>query len=105
MRIIQQETGSSWTSCTSVRYAKKSLERENAIEEAAEELADEFEEMELDDDGIQLEDDEALRAAEPDVVGENVNITQAPREMQLEGQKASSDEAAEEQQARSKSFV
>ena len=74
------------------------LEREKAIEEAAEELAEELEEMELDDDDIPLEVDEALRAAEPKVVGEIVNITQALRETQLEGQKASSDEAAEEQQ-------
>lgn len=75
------------------------LERDKAIEEAAEELAEEFEEMELSDDGgIQLEVDEALRAAEPEVDEANGNITQTLREMQLEDQKASSDEAAEEQQ-------
>lgn len=59
------------------------LDRDKAIEEAAEELAEELEEMELDDDDMPLEVDEALRAAESEVVEANVNIAQASREVQL----------------------
>ena len=50
---------------------------------SAEELAEELEEMELDDDDMPLEVDEALRAAESEVVEANVNIAQASREVQL----------------------
>lgn len=66
--------------------------------EVTEEVTEESEEMELDDDRIPLEDDEALRAAEADVFGGDVNITQTLREIQLEDQKALSVEAAMEQQ-------
>jgi len=54
--------------------------------------------MDLDDEGISHANDEALRTAEPEVVGEDVNVAQALREMQLEDQKASSDNVAKEHQ-------
>jgi hypothetical protein len=65
---------------------------------ATADVTDESGEMELDNDGNPLEGDEALRAREPEVVGEDVNIAQALREIQLEDQKASSDNVAKEQQ-------
>ena len=54
--------------------------------------------MELDDDGSPLEGDGALRAAEAEVVGGDVKITQALCEMHLRVPKAPSDEAAKELQ-------
>ena len=60
-----------------------------------EELAGELEELELDDDGLQLEDEKAMRAAEAEVVGGDVNVTQALRAMRLIDPKASSDKAAQ----------
>jgi hypothetical protein len=66
--------------------------------EVAEELAEELKELELDDDGLQLEDEEAMRAAEAEVVGGDLNATQSLREMRLDGPKASSVKAAENYQ-------
>jgi hypothetical protein len=60
-------------------------------------LAEELEEMPLDDDKMPLGDEEAVRDAEAEVVGGGVNVTLALHEMQMEDQKASSDEAAKEQ--------
>lgn len=44
------------------------------IEGMTEEMTDMMEEMELDDDRTPLEDDEAVRAADAEVFGEDVNI-------------------------------
>jgi hypothetical protein len=59
--------------------------------------------MDLDDEGISHANDEALRTAEPEVVGEYVNIAQALREMQLEDQRASFDNVTKEQQKQASS--
>jgi hypothetical protein len=68
-------------------------------DEVTEALAEELEEMPLDDDEMPLGDEEAVRDAEAEVVGGGVNVTLALHEMQMEDQKASSDEAAKEQKA------
>ena len=47
---------------------------------------------------LMLEDEEAMRAAEAEVVGGDLNATQSLREMRLDGPKASSVKAAENYQ-------
>ena len=74
------------------------LERAEATEDATEDS----DEMELEDDRIPLEADEALAAAEAEVFGGDENITQAIRDIQLEDQKASSGEAAAVEQQEQK---
>ncbi|GAB7325243.1 hypothetical protein MBLNU13_g09308t2 [Cladosporium sp. NU13] len=91
------------------REVRKDIAEAEKLQEVAatEELAEDLEDMELEDDGIPLEDDEALRAAKAAVVGENVSIPQALREIQLEDREASSGETAKEQQEQQeqKAFV
>jgi hypothetical protein len=65
------------------REVLKDDAEELARDDATEELAGELEELELDDDALQLEDESAMRAAEADVIGGNVNATQTLHEMHL----------------------
>ena len=67
-------------------------------DDAAEKLAKGLKEMELDDNGVPLEDGEALQAAKAEVVEEDVSIAQTLREIRLEDRKASFGETAPEQQ-------
>ena len=68
------------------------------------EVAKKLEGMELIDNEVPLEDEEALRAAKAEVVGEDVSIPQAPCEIRLEDRKASFGETAQEQQEQ-KAFI
>jgi hypothetical protein len=81
------------------REVRKDIDKAERLESngVMEEVTQEMEEMELDDDRIPLEDDEAARAADEEEFGKDVSITQTVREIQLEDQIASSDEAAEKQ--------
>jgi hypothetical protein len=78
----------------SARYSKTN-QKNLRDAKSQKELAEELEELELDDDSLQLEDEEAIQAAKSEVVGGDVNVTQALRKMHLEDAKASSDKAAE----------
>jgi Holliday junction resolvasome RuvABC ATP-dependent DNA helicase subunit len=77
---------------------KREVIRDDAEEpergEVTEELAEELEELELDNDGLQLEDEEAMRALEADVVGGDINVTQSISEMRLNDPEISSNKAA-----------
>ena len=88
------------------REVRKDIAKAERLQEddAAEELAKELEGMDLDDNGIPLDYDEAPRAAEAVVVGEDVSIPQAPCEIRLEGREASFGETAQEEQEQ-KAFI
>jgi len=80
------------------RKVRKDIAEAQRLQEdnAAEELAKELEGKEL--------DNEPLRAAKAEVVGEDVSIPQALHEIRLEDRKASFGETAQEQQEQ-KAFI